>query len=182
MSRYTASRHSARTALLDGDGMTGLTRSPIAGPAVVLGVSVALVLGAWGFEHIGGLPPCELCYWQRYALYAAIPLAAFALLTAKGVTRRVLLGMAALAVLAGAGIAGYHAGVEFGWWPGPNACSVTALDDPRATLLNPDVVQVVRCDEVPWSLFGISMAGYNFLISGATGLFALWYALKGRRA
>ncbi|MFN3233520.1 MAG: disulfide bond formation protein B [Alphaproteobacteria bacterium] len=164
--------------------MTGSTKSGVHGPALVLGVCLALVLGAWGFEHIGGLAPCELCYWQRYALYAAIPLAMVALILSRaapdGTMPRFVAALAAVAVLVGAGIAFYHSGVEFGWWPGPDTCSVTALDDPRAALLNPDNVAVVRCDEVPWSLFGVSMAGYNFLISGATGLIALWLALKGR--
>ncbi len=163
-----------------------MAREPISlltGSTLILGVCVALILGAYGFQYIGGMPPCEMCYWQRYAHYAAIPLAAVASVLAwkagDGVLVRMVLAATGLAILAGAGIAGFHSGVEYGWWPGPDTCSVS-LDDPRATLLNPDAINVVRCDEVPWSLFGISMAGYNFLISTVTGLFALWLVMKGR--
>jgi len=163
--------------------MTSLRTSPIAGPALVLGVCLALILGAYGFQYIGGLAPCQLCYWQRYALYVAIPLAAAATLLAwQAPDSRVIrpvLGLAGLAILTGAGIAAFHAGVEFKWWPGPDTCSATELgrtgEEILESILN---TNVVRCDEVPWSLFGISMAGYNFIISTFLGLYALGLALR----
>ena len=122
-------------------------------------VSLAIILGAYGFQYIGGLPPCELCYWQRYPYFVIVPLAIIALLLPA--TSRVLIAVCGLAYLVGAGIAFYHSGVEYGWWTGPAGCSIAGASIEE--LLSRTVV--VRCDEVPWSLFGISMAGYNFILS-----------------
>ncbi|MBM85835.1 MAG: disulfide bond formation protein B [Rhodospirillaceae bacterium] len=142
--------------------------------------SAALLLGAYGFEYIGGLQPCVLCLYQRlpHAAVLAIALSAI-LLVSRPVATLFLTGLAGLVLLTSAGIAGYHVGVEQKWWEGPAGCqapgtaeTVAAL---RAQLLGRPVI---RCGEVPWSLFGVSMAGYNMLISTAMGLFALWTTRK----
>lgn len=140
--------------------------------ALIAAASLALLLGALGFQYLGGYPPCVLCYWQRYAHVAATVLAIGAVLIPRAAGG--LLGAAALALFIGAGIAGFHVGVEQHWWQGTAECgsSVTGtsgIEELRARLL---AQPVVRCDEVAWSLFGISMAGYNLLISLAFGAVA----------
>ncbi len=144
---------------------------------VVLIASATLVVGAFAFQYIGGLAPCVLCWWQRYAHFATIALAVLALLAARGSSRAgwALVVLAAAALLIGAGIAAFHVGVEQHWWQGTAECGsstagASSIDELRARLLNQPIV---RCDEVAWSLFGISMAGYNFLISLALAAFAL---------
>ena len=127
----------------------------------------ALLAGAWGFQLIGGYPPCEMCHWQRWPHYAALGLAALAFAVA-GRARVALIGAAA-ALIAVSGVIGVmHFGVEQHWWQGFTACTAptaitgaTAAERLSSLLAQP----VVRCDAAAWSLFGISMAGYNALIS-----------------
>jgi disulfide bond formation protein DsbB len=152
-----------------------LSRFPPAACAGFAAAGAALVLGAaLAFQHIGGLAPCVLCYLQRYPYWAAIPLAAAAALTAPRAPRMaaVLLGLAAAAFLTDAGIAAFHVGVEQKWWQGTAECGGTqsaaaSIDELRARLL---AAPIVRCDEAAWRLFGISMAGYNFLAALALAL------------
>ncbi len=158
-------------------------------PARTLAALVALggaaVLGAaLAFQHIGGLAPCVLCYWQRYPYWAAIPLAAAAAL-AMGINRRLaaaLLALAAACLVVDAGIAAFHVGVEFKWWEGTSECGGTrppsgSLEELRARLL---AAPVVRCDEPAWTLFGLSMAGYNFFAALGLALLAAIAALRAR--
>jgi len=155
---------------------------PRLAPAFVLATSVSLMLGALAFQHIGGLFPCPLCIMQRYPHVITIVLGVVALgHMIAGWTKAVpwLLGLAGLSLLAGAGIAVFHVGVEQLWWEGLASCAGPGVGDSLAeTLKHAGAVPVARCDEVPWSLFGISMAGYNALISIAVGLFALWASLR----
>jgi disulfide bond formation protein DsbB len=150
--------------------------------AILLALLAAMMLVlAFAFEGFGGLRPCELCWWQRWAWMAALPPALAAWL-APGRLPAALLGLAALAVLAGAGIAFFHVGVELHWWRGTAACggggpAASAEELLRQLLGRP----VARCDEVPWSLAGISMAGWNGLIALAAGLAALAVALRDLR-
>ncbi len=137
--------------------------------------SAAVVAGAFAFEHLGGLAPCVLCWWQRYAHFAVIGFALLALLPVGAALRGAFLLAAAAAALASTGIAVFHVGVEQHWWQGTAECGSTlgassSLEDMRRMLL---AQPVVRCDEVAWSLFGISMAGYNALISLGLAAFAL---------
>ena len=132
--------------------------------------SAALMLGALGFQYIGGMPPCKLCLWQRYPHVAAILIGAVAL----ALPRASLALAGAAATLTTAGIAFYHTGVERGWWSGPTSCSSTS-----PTGLNTDdlfdqimAAPVIRCDEVPWEMFGLSMASWNMLAPLA--LAAIW--------
>ena len=142
--------------------------------------SALVLLGAHGFENIGGLEPCPLCMNQRGIHWLGI-WGGFAVLfgTSKLPNIPAWLFVAALALiyLSSAGVAGYHAGVEWKWWPGPQGCSGGAsLEGLTAEELMKSITQasgVARCDEIPWSLFGLSMAGYNFLISLALSALAL---------
>ena len=138
------------------------------------GGSAFLLLGALAFQHLGGLPPCKLCIWQRWPHVIAIGIGLLALaLPGRGLP---LLG--AVAAFATGAIGIYHTGVERGWWEGPASCSgaenaLTGLSG--NDLLNFDApVSVVMCDEVVWSLLGLSMASWNMLV--ALGLAALWFA------
>jgi disulfide bond formation protein DsbB len=138
---------------------------------LALGIPAALLGGALAFEYVVGLFPCEMCWWQRYPHAAALALAVLAFILPQ---RRLLVSLAALAILASGAIGGFHAGVEYGWWEGFTTCSsaVEASDDPLAAIMN---APVVRCDVAPWDLWGISLAGWNFLVStvGALAIFAL---------
>ena len=124
-------------------------------------VPAALLGGAYLSQYAFGLYPCEMCWWQRYAHFAALALAALALVRPG---QRVLVWLAALAILVGGLLGAYHAGVEYGWWQGFTACTseVVIGDDPLSDILN---APMIRCDQVQWSLLGISLAGFNFLIS-----------------
>ncbi len=142
----------------------------------VLSVSIAVLGGAHAFQYLGGLAPCPLCMYQRYAYFLAIPVSALAIMLASRESAKqivtLLLTVCFLAILAGGVVAGYHTGVEQKWWPGPDTCSaITGNADVVEDLLGQiNATTVVRCDEVPWSLFGVSMAGYNFLISAVMGV------------
>jgi disulfide bond formation protein DsbB len=146
---------------------------------LVLIASAALLLGALAFQYLGGLAPCVLCMWQRYAHVATIALAVIAVFAPHRIAP-FLLAAAGLALLSGAGIAGFHVGVEQHWWPGTAECGSTIgpagnIEELRARLM---AQPIVRCDEVAWSLFGVSMAGYNLLFSVALGALALLVAWK----
>lgn len=141
--------------------------------------SAALLFGAYGFQHIGGLLPCKMCLWQRWPHAAAVIIGALALLARKNLA---WFGAAAAATTGAVGI--YHAGVEWGFWPGPSSCSGGGLDMGGMTggdlLSTEGSVSMVMCDEVVWSLMGLSMAGWNAVISFA--LMALWIAAARTRA
>jgi disulfide bond formation protein DsbB len=162
---------------------------PIAAAAVVIAAGgMATILGAWFFQYVVGLKPCPLCYEQRYAYYFAIPLAALVILgESVGSKRKVLI--AALAVTAAgmlwnAGLGVYHSGVEWHLWAGPRDCSgaLEGLGSATDLLNRLERVNVVRCDEAAWRFLGLSLAGYNVLISGALAAVAIWGVVAGRRA
>lgn len=139
--------------------------------------STLLLLAAFAFQHLGGMAPCKLCIWQRYPHAIAIAIGALAL-----VWHRSLLVIAgALAALTTAGIGAYHVGVEQKWWEGPTTCSSAPVGSLSTDDLMNQIMSapLVRCDEIPWELFGISMAGWNMLAS--LGFAALWLmALRAR--
>ncbi len=133
-------------------------------------LAVAAILGALGFEHIGGILPCELCLEQRYAYYAGVPLLFIALVLLSAGRRKgaaLLFGIVALAFLANAALGVYHAGVEWHFWPGPAACTgAQPLSTSVGGLLNSlPTTSVIRCDEAAWRLAGISLAGWNVAVS-----------------
>jgi disulfide bond formation protein DsbB len=163
---------------------TSMIRSrPVASAAIAIAVVGAVtILGAWFFQYGLGLKPCPLCLEQRYAYYFAIPLAVMVVLgDHAGASRKVLLAALiaiALGMLWNAGLGVYHSGVEWGWWQGPQECS-GALDDLGSAggLLNKlQSITVVRCDEAAWRFLGLSLAGYNALISLALAAIAAWGA------
>ena len=126
---------------------------------LALVVPAALLGGALIAEFGFGLPPCEMCWWQRYPHIAAL------LLAGAGWAARsdLLVRLAAAAIALSGLIGGFHAGVEYGWWEGLTRCASGAIaGDPLASIMN---APVVRCDVAPWSLAGVSLAGWNFVIS-----------------
>ena len=139
--------------------------SPRLGLSTILAISVSVQLGAYGFEHIGGLAPCKLCYYQRIPYGMAIMVSLLALLRPDG--SRYALPVLACIYAASTGLGIYHAGVEWKWWPGPDSCTGSAgnVDSVEELMAQLMATPVVQCDEIPWSLFGISLAGYNTLIS-----------------
>lgn len=142
-----------------------MTKGTILAQRLALAVPALLLAGAYISEYGFDLFPCEMCWWQRYPHFAAV---ALALISFAVRPRALWVGLAALAILASGLIGGYHAGVEYGWWEGLTTCATAvgggdALDAIFAAPL-------VRCDEVQWSLAGISLAGFNFLISTAAAI------------
>lgn len=149
--------------------------------------AAATVIAALGFEHIGGHVPCPLCLIERYPYYAGAPLA---LLAAWAMTRPghrgialALAGLVGLVFLTGFGLGVYHAGAEWGFWPGPSSCGAGALTSGSAAglLQSLDNARVVRCDEASWRLLGLSFAGWNAVISLALAALALLALRKGTR-
>jgi disulfide bond formation protein DsbB len=151
---------------------------------IALLLPAALLAGAYGSQYLGGLVPCEMCWWQRYAHMAALPFAALAFTTpAASVRSRVLILLAALGIAVSGAIGVYHAGVEAKIFEGFTTC--TAL--PTKGLSTAELLQqisqapLVRCDEVQFRFLGISMAGWNAILSlsGAAAILALlWKARK----
>ncbi len=135
--------------------------------------SAALLLGAWGFQYIGGLAPCKMCIWQRYPHGAAVVLGVVAF-AFPGVRVLPLLGALAAATTAGVGF--FHAGVEQGWWEGPSTCTSGDIGGLSQQDLFDQIMSapLVRCDDIPWEMWGISMAGWNALLSA--GLVLVWLA------
>ena len=124
-----------------------------------------LLAAAYAFQHLGGLAPCALCLWQRWPHGVAILIGiAFLFL----IPARFLNALGCLAALSTAGIGLYHTGVERKWWQGPSTCS-GASDigtlSPKELLDQIMTAPIVRCDEVPWQMLGLSMASWNMLAS-----------------
>lgn len=160
--------------------------------ALVIAIIGALsILGAYYFQYVVGLAPCPLCLEQRIAYYVSIPLAVLLWLGAGfGAARKVmLLGFAAIAVamLWNAGLGVYHAGVEWKLWAGPTECtgSLNNLGGAGGLLKQLNSISIVRCDEAAWRFLGISLAGWNVLLSlalSATALLGLRGALSTKAA
>ena len=125
---------------------------------LALATPALLLGGAYISQYVFGLAPCEMCWWQRYGHFAALAIGA-------------------------AGLIGlFHAGVEYGWWQGLTACSAPATaggGDPLEAIMN---APLVRCDVAPWSLLGVSLAGWNFLFSTAAALAIGFLLLRKQRA
>jgi disulfide bond formation protein DsbB len=162
-------------------------------PAVVAALAVfagstATILGAWYFQYVLRLPPCPLCLEERLPYYIVIPLSL--LLAIAAIVRAprglIMAGFLAIiaAMLASAALGAYHAGVEWRWWPGPTDCSGPITDFTTKPLLDQlRTMRVVRCDEAAWRFLGLSLAGYNVLISLAlAGMAALGLAARPERS
>lgn len=138
--------------------------------ALALIVPAALMLGALGSQYIGGLYPCEMCHWQRWPHDMAIVLALFAFGVRHPGYARVLTALAAFAIITSGAIGLFHAGVEYKWWEGLTKCTSTAAS---LTLKDIMAAPMIRCDEAQWTLFGVSLAGFNALISLSAGAYIL---------
>ena len=134
---------------------------------IALLLPAALLAGAFGSQYFGGLFPCEMCWWQRYAHLAALIPAALAFTAAPQSQRsRMLVLLAACAIAVSGAIGFYHAGVELKVFEGFTTCTSTASGATTADLLKSIVAApLIRCDQVQWSFLGISMAGWNAILS-----------------
>ncbi len=158
---------------------TGLTPTEFFVAAAL--ASAAMLGGALMFQYVGGLFPCKLCIYQRIPYGAVIGLGVVGALVSRGDVAltpivRLLAGACALAFFVDAGIASFHFGVEQGWWTGTEACvgddlDTSSIEAMRDAILN---APAVRCDEVVWSMFGISMAGWNGLVALGLGVASLF--------
>jgi disulfide bond formation protein DsbB len=152
--------------------------------AIAIAVPAALLAGAYGSEIWGGLYPCEMCWWQRYAHIAALALALVALALRGAPDRgRSFVWLAALAILTSGGIGAYHAGVEAGIFEGFTTCASTGTAGLSAEDMLKEIMAkpIVRCDEIQFSFLGISMAGWNAILSIAAALLVLWLSLRRPR-
>ena len=162
-----------------------------ANPALIAALAIAAIAaatlaGAWFFQLVLDIRPCPLCLEQRYAYYLCVPLGLLvAFASAKDVPRGVLVGglaILAAAALGNAWLGGYHAGVEWQFWQGPTECTgpVVNLGSAGNLLQRLDTVKVIRCDEVQWRFLGLSLAGYNLLISLLMAGIAAWGIVRKR--
>ena len=155
---------------------TGSSLQTVQWLQMLLLASLAIIGVALGFEHIGKYHPCPLCLMERYAYYFAIALAAIGLgLSKSGAGTgwlRAILALIAIGYLINAGLGGYHAGVEWKWWAGPNTCTAALPNLSAGGSL--DLSQpVIRCDAAPWTFAGLSFAGWNAVLSAALSCLAL---------
>ncbi|WP_313586956.1 disulfide bond formation protein B [Aquidulcibacter sp.] len=140
-------------------------------PWIALASSLSMLAMAHGFERFGGLAPCALCLHQREAYWIAAAMAALALLARRmegaELTNRALNLLLTFAFVGGAIVAGFHMGVEYKWWPGLPSCTAASSGVVPTDLLGAlnQPLHVVGCDEAPWIFLGLSMAGWNMLIS-----------------
>jgi len=162
--------------------------APLASPAtarlIAFLLPAALLAGAFGSQYLGGLFPCDMCWWQRYAHFAALVAAALAFTApAETVRSRALTLLAALAIAVSGGIGFYHAGVELKIFEGFTTCTSHAHGATTADLFKALAnAPLVRCDDVQWSFLGISMAGWNAIISlSGAAVIAVLTLRSGRR-
>ena len=145
---------------------------------LALGVPALLLAGAYVSQYGFGLYPCEMCWWQRYPHFAAV---ALALVSFAVRPKPLWIGLAALAILASGLIGGFHAGVEYHWWQGVTACTTTVDNsggDALSAIMN---APLIRCDAAQWTLAGISLAGFNALISVISAVAILALLARTRR-
>jgi disulfide bond formation protein DsbB len=143
----------------------------LVGPALLLG-------GALLSQYVGGLFPCEMCMWQRYAHITGLVLG---LIAWAARSNRLLVALAAVAVIASGAIGFFHAGVEYHWWEGITTCTAAPATGSTAEIIGSIMAMpLVRCDVAQWTLFGVSLAGYNAVASTLIGAGALWLMRKPR--
>ena len=157
-----------------------MSRIPLRAAALIVAFGAALTVGgALVFEHGLGYVPCKLCLTERVPYYLAVPLALGAVLLPPRLARFVL-GLVALVLIYGAGLGVYHAGAEWGFWPGPSDCgggSGAGPADVSDFLKNLETVRPVDCTAAAWRFLGVSLAGWNALIAAGLGLLAAAAAL-----
>ncbi len=143
---------------------------------LALAVPLLLLGGAYVSQYGFGLYPCEMCWWQRYPHFAALGLAVLAVFARPA---RLWLALAALSILVSGAIGGFHAGVEYGWWQGITDCALVGGVDGGDPLKAVFDAPLTRCDQAPWDMFGVSLAGWNFILSTLAGIAIL--ALLAKR-
>jgi len=154
------------------------TEPAVAAALAVFLLSAATLAGAWYFEYVLKLRPCPLCLEERLPYHVVIPLSLLTAIAALVRAPRTLVAVGFLAIivaaLCGAALGTYHAGVEWHWWAGPADCSGPVTDfKAKGPLLDQlNSIHVVRCDEAAWRFLGVSLAGYNVLISLAVASMA----------
>jgi len=150
-------------------------------PAALAATSALILATALVFEHGFGYAPCKLCLYQRVPYYLALGLFLPPLLLGRRAIPPTL-ALAGVLFVSVAAIAGFHIGVEQGWWQGPQTCSAGMLpDDPVEALKQIQSAPLVRCDQVAWSFLGLSMAGWNALLALALAGFAGYAWRRHRR-
>jgi disulfide bond formation protein DsbB len=156
-----------------------IRRQPaVAAALVIFAVSSATILGAWYFQYVLKLAPCPLCLEERLPYHIVIPLSLLTAIAAFVQAPRALIkvgfGAILIAMLCSAALGAYHAGVEWHWWPGPTECSGPMTDFTAGGSLLDQLrsIHLVRCDEAAWRFLGLSLAGYNVLISVALAALA----------
>jgi disulfide bond formation protein DsbB len=154
---------------------------------VVFAGSAATILGAWYFQYVIKLPPCPLCLEERVPYHIVIPLSLLLAIAAMARAPRALIVVGFLAIIAAmlvsAGLGAYHAGVEWRWWAGPTDCSGPISDfSAQGSLLDQlKSIHIVRCDEAAWTFLGLSLAGYNVLVSLALVAVAVFGLIAARK-
>ena len=156
-------------------------------PLLALVLSGGLLLGALAFEHIGGMMPCQMCYWQRHAHKAVLLISIAALLvrffSKNSQWDRLFLVLIGLAFAVSFALAFWHTGVEYKWWEGPKSCAAIGS---TSQINTSDILKALEggklpaCSDAPWHLFKISMAGYNAALSSIAALFSFGFATKKR--
>jgi disulfide bond formation protein DsbB len=143
---------------------------------IALLLPLLLIAGALASQYIGGLYPCEMCHWQRWPHYTAIVLAGLAFVVPGAWAKRALVILAGIAVLVSGMIGVFHAGVEYHWWQGVTACTNTLHATGGDMLAAIVKAPIIRCDVAQWSLFGVSLAGFNAILSIGGALVLLMLA------
>ena len=169
-----------------GTRVSGLRADPVRTAALLVAAAGALTIaGAWFFELVIKLKPCPMCLEQRWPYYIGVPLALVIAFASRRAPRMIVVGgLVALALLMlwGAYMGAFHAGVEWKFWPGPQECSGAADLGPAGGLLDRlKTINITRCDEAAWRFLGLSLAGYNALISLALAAVAAWGAKAATR-
>lgn len=149
---------------------------------IVVILPLGLLAGAVAFQHVGGLVPCEMCMMQRWPHVAASAIGMIALCMRDGAARRIAVMSAAFAILASAGIAIDHLGVERHWWEGHTACTAALPKglSPEDLLERMVRMPVVRCDVAQWRIMGLSLADLNALASGIGGVVSAALVTRAR--
>jgi len=168
--------------------MASPARRAMLAPAIVTVVGAATIIAAWGFEKIGGYVPCALCLQERVPYYAGVPIALLALVVAFAGAQSWLIRLLLLIVAAvfayGTYLGVYHAGAEWGFWPGPADCAAGAApptDSAADLLAQIQGMRIVSCTEASWRFpagWGLSFAGWNAAASLFLFAVALWGAIR----
>ena len=143
--------------------------------------SGALLGGAYYFQYVVDLRPCEMCYWQRWPHMVTIAVGLLALASFAWPRLALVFMLTAItALIVTAGIGVFHVGVEYRWWAGPQSCTGGAPPGLSPEQLKKYLfgAKMVRCDETAWAMWGISMAGWNAILSGGLALLLSFHVLK----